>query len=170
MASVANQNAVAEACPAHQPKEKGAFLATLGAFSTAILGSACCWLLLLLIAFGFSAAGVGSFFEQYRPHLLCATFALLAIAWYLTYRATLVRAWARLRRDSVAPAAVEACCTTEAPPAATHSCCATELEPVDCCSRRAETAVGQPAALAAHDAAVQPGDALDGHGRDPAFL
>lgn len=47
-------------------REKGAFLATLGAVFTAIMGSACCWLPLLLIAFGFSAAGVGAFFEQYR--------------------------------------------------------------------------------------------------------
>jgi copper chaperone CopZ len=65
---------------------KGARTATLGAVLTAALGSACCWLPLLLIALGFSAAGVGSFFEQYRLPFLCATFALLAVAWYLTYR------------------------------------------------------------------------------------
>jgi len=144
------QGAVVDTTPsvssrAGQPKEKGAFLATIGAFFTAIIGSACCWLPLLLIAFGFSAAGVGSFFEQYRPHLLCATFVLLAVAWYLTYRATLVRAWARLTRKPASSTAVEACCATETPPAATYSCCATEPAPADCCSQQAENAAGQPA-------------------------
>jgi copper chaperone CopZ len=108
-----------------QAKQKGAFLATLASFFTAILASACCWLPLLLIAFGFAAAGVGSFFEQHRLHLLCATFTLLAVAWYWTYRATLVRAWARLTRKPATAGAVEACCETEALPAATDSCCAT---------------------------------------------
>jgi copper chaperone CopZ len=108
-----------------QAKQKGAFLATFGSFFTAILASACCWLPLLLIAFGFSAAGVGSFFEQYRLHLLCATFTLLAVAWYLTYRATLLRAWARLTGKPTPAGAVEACCATDALPAATDSCCAT---------------------------------------------
>jgi copper chaperone CopZ len=108
-----------------QAKQKGAFLATLGSLFAAILASACCWLPLLLIAFGFSAAGVGSFFEQYRLHLLCAMFTLLAVAWYLTYRATLLRAWARLTREPAPAGAVEACCATDALPAATDSCCAT---------------------------------------------
>jgi copper chaperone CopZ len=145
-----------------QPKEKGAFLATLGAVFTAIMGSACCWLPLLLIAFGFSAAGVGSFFEQYRPYFLTATFALLAVAWYFTYRVAFWRTWARLRGRPAPVAAVEACCASEATPAAGHSCCATEpelkpapahsccgiepeLEPEDCCAPGARTVAGQPA-------------------------
>ncbi len=37
---------------------------------TALLSPACCWLPLLLIAFGASAAGVSGFFETYRPYLL----------------------------------------------------------------------------------------------------
>ncbi len=127
-----------------QTKEKGAFLATLGAVFTAIMGSACCWLPLLLIAFGFSAAGVGSFFEQYRPCFLTATFALLGVAWYFTYRTTIRRAWARLLGKPAPTPAVEACCAGEATPAAAHSCCATEPEPEpeDCCAPRAKTAVG----------------------------
>jgi copper chaperone CopZ len=108
-----------------QPKQKGAVLASLASVFTAILASACCWLPLLLIAFGFSAAGVGSVFEQYRVHLLCATFTLLAIAWYLTYRASLVRAWTRLTGKPGSARAVEACCATKSPPAASDSCCAT---------------------------------------------
>jgi copper chaperone CopZ len=151
MASVANKTAVTEAphngqgavvdttpsvsTKGGQTKDKGAFPATLGSLFTAIVASACCWLPLLLIAFGFSAAGVGSFFEQYRPHFLCATFMLLAVAWYLTYRAALLGAWARLTGKPSPPAAVEACCATETPVAATHSCCATP---------QTSTVTGQP--------------------------
>jgi copper chaperone CopZ len=129
---------------AGQAKEKGAFLATLGAVFTAIMGSACCWLPLLLIAFGFSAAGVGSFFEQYRPYFLIATFTLLGVAWYFTYRTTIGRTWARLLGKPAPAPAVEARCAGEATPAAIHSCCATEPEPepADCCAPRAKSAVG----------------------------
>lgn len=128
-------------------KERGAFLATLGAVFTAILGSACCWLPLLLIAFGFSAAGVGSFFEQYRPYFLTATFALLGVAWYFTYRASTGRAWARWRGKPAPTPAVEACCAPEVLSAAAHSCCATEPapEPESCCAPGAKAGAGQAA-------------------------
>jgi copper chaperone CopZ len=136
--------APSDSARAGQAKEKGAFLATLGAVFTAIMGSACCWLPLLLIAFGFSAAGVGSFFEQYRPYFLTATFTLLGVAWYFTYRTIIGRTWARLLGKPAPVPAVEACCAGEATPAAIHSCCATEPEPepADCCAPRAKTAVG----------------------------
>lgn len=125
-------------------KEKGAFLATLGAVFTAMMGSACCWLPLLLIAFGFSAAGVGSFFDHYRPYFLTATFALLGVAWYFTYRTAIHWAWARLMGKPAPVPAVEACCASEATPAAAHPCCATEPEPepADCCAAHAQTAAG----------------------------
>jgi copper chaperone CopZ len=130
-----------------QRKERGAFLPTLGAIFTAIMGSACCWLPLLLIAFGFSAAGVGSFFEQYRPYFLTATFALLGVAWYFTYRTAIWRAWARLKGKSAPAAAVEACCACGAAPAAAHSCCGIEPKPEaeDCCAPGAKPGAGQPA-------------------------
>ena len=60
-------------------------LATTGAVVSAILSSACCWLPLLLIAFGTSAAGVAGFFEAYRSYLLGATGLLLASGFYLVY-------------------------------------------------------------------------------------
>jgi copper chaperone CopZ len=109
-------------------RERNAFVATLGAAFTAVLSSACCWLPLLLIAFGFSAAGVGSFFEQYRLYSLTATFALLGIAWYFTHRTPIWRFWPQLRGKSVPVPAVEACCTSEAAPVSAHSCCSTEQE------------------------------------------
>jgi len=59
--------------------------ATCGAVFTAILSSACCWLPLLLIAFGASAAGVSGFFEAYRFWFLGATGVLLAVGFYLVY-------------------------------------------------------------------------------------
>jgi len=125
-------------------RERGALLATLGAACTALLGTACCWLPLLLIAFGFSAAGIGSFFEQYRPYFLAATFALLAVAWYFTYRAAIWQTWARLRGKPAPTAVVEACCASEAASPPVHSCCGIEAESEqeDCCASSAKTAVG----------------------------
>jgi len=49
------------------------------------MSSACCWLPLLLIGLGFSAGGIGGFFDAYRPHLLGVTALLLGLAFYLTY-------------------------------------------------------------------------------------
>ncbi len=59
--------------------------ATIGAVFSAVLSSACCWLPLVLIAFGASAAPVAAFFEAYRPYLLGAAGLLLASGFYLVY-------------------------------------------------------------------------------------
>jgi copper chaperone CopZ len=56
-----------------------------GALFAAATSSACCWLPLLLIGFGASAAGVGSFFETYRPIMLGATGLFLGVGFYLIY-------------------------------------------------------------------------------------
>ncbi|MCZ6691096.1 MAG: mercuric transporter MerT family protein [Planctomycetota bacterium] len=56
-----------------------------GAVLTAVFASACCWLPLLLIGFGASAAGVSGFFEAYRPYLLGATALLLGGGFFLVY-------------------------------------------------------------------------------------
>ncbi|MCL6503851.1 MAG: cation transporter [Pirellulales bacterium] len=115
--------------------------AGLAALLTAVIGSACCWLPLLLIAVGFSAAGVGSFFEQYRPYLLSITFALLGLAWWFMYRAAIRRARARLRRER-----------TTAPSANAAQACEDARARLDCC------AVGQPA---------EEGDGCCGAGTQP---
>ena len=59
--------------------------ATTGSLISAILASACCWLPLVAIAFGASAAGAGAFFEQYRIHFLGAAAVLLAMGFYFLY-------------------------------------------------------------------------------------
>jgi copper chaperone CopZ len=109
--------------PEQTKKEKGAWLATLGAVFTAIVGSACCWLPLLLIAFGFSAAGIGSLFEQYHQYFLTATFALLGTAWYFTYRNAFRKAWARLRDRPAKAATVDGCCVRQSSAANSPGCC-----------------------------------------------
>jgi copper chaperone CopZ len=73
------------AATTHARRRNTSLWATSGAVVSAILSSACCWLPLLLIAFGTSAAGVAGFFEAYRPPLLGITGLLLAGSFYLVY-------------------------------------------------------------------------------------
>ncbi len=56
-----------------------------GAILAAVLSSACCWLPLLAVALGMSAAGVAGFFEAYRPIFLGVTALLLGAGFYLLY-------------------------------------------------------------------------------------
>jgi len=65
--------------------EKAGMFAATGAIATAILSSACCWLPLLLLAFGASAVGVSSWFEKYRFIFLGVTALMLAGGFYLVY-------------------------------------------------------------------------------------
>lgn len=57
----------------------------LGAVITAVLSSACCWLPLLLLAFGASAAGMSAFFERWRPLFGTVSIAFLAVAFWQVY-------------------------------------------------------------------------------------
>jgi copper chaperone CopZ len=59
--------------------------AGIGAVLAAIASSACCWLPLVLLAFGASAVGVASFFEAWRPWFLTGAAVLLACGFYLSY-------------------------------------------------------------------------------------
>ena len=51
----------------------------------AILSSACCWLPLVLIAFGASAVGVAGFFEAYRLYFIIGAGGLLTFGFYMVY-------------------------------------------------------------------------------------
>lgn len=63
----------------------GTVWATAGSVVSAIAASACCWLPLLLLAIGVSAAGVSSAFETLRPVFLGVAALLLGYAFYRTY-------------------------------------------------------------------------------------
>lgn len=62
----------------------GPFMAS-GALVSAIASSACCWLPLLLLAFGASAAGLSAWFERYRFPFLIAAGLMLAFSFYSVY-------------------------------------------------------------------------------------
>jgi len=61
------------------------FWSTPAAVGSAIFSSACCWLPLLLVAFGLSAGGVAGFFEVVRPYFLAAAAIFLGAGFYLAY-------------------------------------------------------------------------------------
>lgn len=67
-------------------KEKGLW-AAVGASAAALVGSSCCWVPLLLIALGASAAAtsVAGFVESFRPAIILVVVGLLATAAYFIY-------------------------------------------------------------------------------------
>ncbi len=68
-------------------KSKALQKATLGGSGlAAITASLCCIGPLVAVALGASGFAASSMFEKWRPVFLGLTFALLPLAWYLTYR------------------------------------------------------------------------------------
>lgn len=69
------------------PRNDGrpALWAAAGSVVSAVVASACCWLPLLLLAFGVSAAGASAAFEKVRPFFLVVAAAMLGVGFYLTY-------------------------------------------------------------------------------------
>lgn len=61
------------------------FAAIGGSLLTAVLSSACCWLPLLLLSFGASAAGASALFERWRPAFIIVAIAGLALGFYFAY-------------------------------------------------------------------------------------
>lgn len=61
-------------------------LATIGAMISALAASACCWLPVLLVAGGVSAAGVAAAFARLRPLFLVLAPLLLGIGFWSVYR------------------------------------------------------------------------------------
>lgn len=69
-----------------EAENKGSLLAAGTSVFMAVLASACCWLPLLFVSLGLSAAGVSAGLERWRPVFLVATAAFLAGGFYLAYR------------------------------------------------------------------------------------
>jgi copper chaperone CopZ len=68
-------------------KSKALQKATLGgSLLAAIAASLCCIGPLVAVALGTGGFAASALFEKWRPVFLGVTFALLALAWYLTYR------------------------------------------------------------------------------------
>ena len=67
------------------PNDRTGLWAGIGAVLAAMASSACCWLPLLLLAFGASAVGVATFLEAWRGWFLGSAAILLALGFYLSY-------------------------------------------------------------------------------------
>ena len=98
---------------------KAETISKVGTVLSAVMASACCWLPLLLLAFGVSGAGIAGALDAYRPVFITLTVAFLAAAFYFTYR------------PRKAAAASEDCCATPGPASTSRAaspsegCCAT---------------------------------------------
>lgn len=94
-ARVEDSEAAARACcavPAPSPsgvarreRQRAGIWATLAAVGSATVSSACCWLPLVLVSFGVSAAGVSSVFERFRWPFAVGAAALLGLGVYVLY-------------------------------------------------------------------------------------
>ena len=65
---------------------KAETITKIGTVLSAIMASSCCWLPLVLLAFGVSGAGIAGALEVYRPLFIVLTFGFLAAAFYFTCR------------------------------------------------------------------------------------
>jgi hypothetical protein len=64
-------------------------ISKVGTVLSAIMASSCCWLPLVLLAFGMSGAGLAGALDAYRPLFIASTAVCLAAAIYFTYRPSL---------------------------------------------------------------------------------
>lgn len=72
--------------PEPRPRmERAGILAAGASVLSAIVASACCWLPLLLVAFGASAAGASAAFERLRPFFLALAPIFLGVGFYFAY-------------------------------------------------------------------------------------
>lgn len=68
-----------------QSGDRAGLMAIGGSVGTAMLSSACCWLPLLLLTFGASAAGASAFFERWRPVFIALAIGMLGLGFYFAY-------------------------------------------------------------------------------------
>lgn len=72
--------------PSTPSANKAETITKIGTVLSAVMASSCCWLPLVLLAFGVSGAGIAATLEAFRPLFIVVTFGLLGAAFYLTYR------------------------------------------------------------------------------------
>jgi len=101
---------LAPTAPVVSSGNKAETITKIGTVLSAVMASSCCWLPLLLLAFGVSGAGIAGALEAYRPLFIILTFGFLAAAFYLTYR------------PRKSQATEGDCCSTA------HDCCAVPTE------------------------------------------
>lgn len=74
--------AVPAKSPPRPSAERMGFLAAAASVLSAVVASACCWLPLLLVAFGASAAGASAAFERARPFFLALAPLFLGLGFF----------------------------------------------------------------------------------------
>lgn len=84
-AMLLNALGVSAARAATPRMDRAGAVAIGGSVATAVLSSACCWLPLLLLAFGASAAGASAFFERWRVLFVTVAIAMLGLGFYWSY-------------------------------------------------------------------------------------
>ncbi len=112
------ETAKSEIIPSPSSGNKAETISKVGTVLSAIMASACCWLPLLLLAFGVSGAGIAGALDAYRPLFIVVTFGFLAAAFYFTYRPGKVAS------------AFEDCCATTNPTSESRAASPSE----DCCA------------------------------------
>jgi copper chaperone CopZ len=104
------ETAKAELNPTKSSGNRAETISKVGTVLSAIMASSCCWLPLLLLAFGVSGAGIAGVLDSYRPLFIVLTVGFLAAAFYFTYR------------PRKSQASEGDCCSTA------HDCCAVPQE------------------------------------------
>jgi len=105
-----------------RPRINAGVFAQVGALTSAVISSACCWLPLLLLAFGVSGSALSTTFKAWRPILLPVTFLFLGIAFFFAYRKP--KKTSRKLDNGIDTTTNNACCVSQTQePSDDNACC-----------------------------------------------